>query len=194
MSRIAYLIGIPGAGKSEITETLKRRIGEPLGIITGNHLLHWVAVRLCPYIKPGHNWDWELWVALARNCDLRSAFRRAILDLVNCQAFPPPAPDRILLAEATILGLSQVREPFEEAMNDAGFSASASRVFWLDVSPETVMERVRERGRTNERWIDMAEVERRHRQYVNCDPKADFRSPDSGETASAIREFLLTPS
>lgn len=194
MSRIAYLIGIPGSGKTEVAKRLIEKYGGEIDVIAGDHLLHWSAVRLCPYIKPGHNWDWGLWESLTRNCDLRSAFRRTILDLSNVKALPSPAPGKLLLAEATILGLSRLRDQFQEALDDAGFFIAASRVFWLKVPPVTIWERVRERNRENERWIDMGEVERRHRQYMDCETKAEFHSHDSDEIASAIREFLLAPS
>ncbi len=95
------------------------------------------------------------------------------------------------MAEATLFGLRRVREEFHVALREAGFGVGDSMVAWLDVPPHTVLERMRRRDRPNERWIDMGEVERRHRQYMDCDPNADFRSGDSDETTSAIRRFLL---
>jgi hypothetical protein len=190
MGRISYLIGVSGAGKGFVADRLRREVGG-LGIITGDLVLHHAAIRLCPYLKAGHAWSWDLWNALSADCDLRSALSKSIQDLASAGALPSPAHGKFFLAEATLFGLNRVRGEFHAALTEAGFALGASTVAWLDVPPEEVMERVRRRDRANERWIDMDEIQKRHRQYMDCAPVADFRSHDTDETASAIREFLL---
>jgi hypothetical protein len=116
--------------------------------------------------------------------------RRTILDLVNCGIIPAPT-GKPLLAEATLFGIRPLRDEFQIALKEAGFDISESRVFWLDVPARTVLERIRQRGRQNERWIDEAEVERRIEQFADTGPGADYRSHDGEEIASAIRDFFL---
>ena len=190
MGKLACLIGVSGAGKGFVVEKMLRENGG-FEIITGDIVLHHAAIRLCPYLKPVHAWDWELWKLLVRDCDVRSAMRRTILDLVGCGSISAPS-DKPLLAEATLFGMKSLRVDFQFALQKAGFDISESRVFWLDVSPKLVLEQIRKRDRQNERMIDEAEVDRRVKQYADTDPGADDRSDDGEKVASAIREFFLS--
>jgi hypothetical protein len=194
MSKIAYVIGIVGAGKGHVANRLKAELGDRLEVITGDRLLHLASARLCPYVGPGHNWDWELWKAITRTSDLRSALRRTIQDMLHCGGFPAPATGKLLLGEATLFGLRELRRGFESALNDLGFGVTSTSAFWLNPPPERVLEQIRGRGRQNESCVDEKVVSVWHQQYLGSDIGADFQSPLPDEVTVAIRRFILEPS
>jgi hypothetical protein len=189
--RIAYLIGIPGTGKSLVAKKLLESNAGRIQVMCGDHVLHWTAVRLCPYLKPGHAWDTEFWRVMVRNTDLVSAFRRTIMDMINCKGIPGPETGTRFLAEATLLGDSDLRSVFHDALKQAGYAFAESRVFCLDVPPDEVLRRIKQRGRENEAWIKEAEITRRHADYEPMMASAEVRSADSVQIESAIRTYLL---
>src|SRR5688572_8585656 len=112
MSKIAYLTGESGSGKTTLASDLVER--RPYDSLTGDRLIHFAACRLCPYVRPKHAMSTDLWLVLCEHCDLRSAFRRTILDL-----YPGIAQSRRpILAEATLFCLGTLRNELHGAVSD----------------------------------------------------------------------------
>lgn len=194
MSRIAYLIGIPGSGKGEAVKRVRARLGDRIVYVCGDHLLHWLSVRVCPYLKPEHSWADDLWPQLASNCDLHSAFRRVIDDLIRCRILQDPRPSRPLLVEATLFVLRELREPFEAALRDLKVNIESTAVFWLAPSAAIVTERMRERIEKGDRsphtLVDVSGNEVRFSCYERKAPHDCDRSTDTNDLVDTICQFL----
>ncbi len=196
---IAYLIGMQGAGKGWVAKRLKEELGDKLASITGDLVMERTARRLCTYLKDGHGWDFRFWREMAESCNLRSAFRRTIMRLRESRNIAAFDSTKVYLAEATLLGVPEVRTEFHAALKeedsripDSESFWMRSAVFWLDVAPEVALQRIKERDRLNERDLDQEEVTKRHAGFASTVAEtANFRSGDSEEVITAIKGFLL---
>jgi hypothetical protein len=95
LRKIAYLIGVSGAGKGYVADRLK----DEFDVINGDAIHHLAGLRLCPFVKPERVWHWDLWEALVKHCDVRTAMRLEIEAACGTLS----GSGRPVLAEAVIL-------------------------------------------------------------------------------------------
>jgi AAA domain len=184
MSKIAYLIGESGSGKTTLAERIEK--SGLATVVTGDLVLHHAMGRLCPYVKSRHCMAPDLWESLASHCDLRSAFRRTIVDL-----YPRlPASNKPILAEATLFCLARVQCEFQLAIADVRPDVRETRTFWLDATPERLVEYIGERPR-DETKIDLGEARKRLEYFTSrLGGREDMRSHDAEVIAVQIAAYL----
>lgn len=183
MRNLAILVGEAGAGKSTIARGLKE-VGA--AVIHGDDLVHWAAVRLAPFINPGREWDWPLWKAIIATCDVRPAFRSVVAE--RCRGVLDGSEP--VVAEACLFGLPELRDGFVGALRAADPRLAEPAVFWLDVPPDVLAERIKARGRRTESGIGIDEAGRRIAYYSGHISAPTLRSPSSEEVTDAIRSHL----
>jgi len=182
MLRIAYLIGPTGSGKTYITNKLRGSSH----IITADAIQHWTAVRLCPFLTSGA-FDWRLWKLLLKHCDVRNAIQLTFRE----RNLIPSDNLRPILAEGAILGLSDFRHAFAEALKNEGLSIGEERVFWLDPKAPVLLSRVKERGRPNQSDYNLKKAEDSRRWFAKEVGELDcLRFDKSDDILSALRGYF----
>lgn len=156
MSKVAFLVGVPGSGKTTLATSVP---GFEKSVLFGDHVIHWTSARLCPFLEPNHQWSEHYWSSMIRHCDVRSAMRRVLIDVFGSPRLP-------LILEGYLFAIPGLRAAFISAIRDVHRVEPASQVFWLDIEAEANVERIENRRKSErvmERPITIEESKRRQR-------------------------------
>ena len=165
MPRVAFLTGIPGAGKSWIGEELSSR--NLATHINGDEVRRRAVIMLCPEADSRSIWSESFWDKLFVNTDVQPAIQHAI------DSFVVPNLDHSLpiLFDAFLTSHAGFRSACTTALNSAGYLVEAVQLFWIDPPLAKVVEqsnsRIKNGIRPGESPIDEREADRRRRILQN---------------------------
>lgn len=184
MRKIAYLIGITGAGKSHIARQLFDRA-------------HWIEIdgvqfyagrEIFPPNRPELIWRRGAWRTALEEIDCRTLFREALEEL----HFEALSSDRPLLIEGAILAWAPWRELFQLALQDFGLEFPEPKFFWLDPVPEQILANIQQRTRPDEPPSSLARVQGLKQRYEQIAPQAfAIKSSDASQLTQALEAFLF---
>lgn len=182
-TRIAYIVGIGGSGKTTIVEQF-RECGH---VVNADHLQGEAGQRLSPFARRESIWEWGHWENLLQYCDAAAALRLSLIS-----QFPQNLADgRPILAEGAILALEPWKQAFAEALRQIGLQLDQEEYFWLDPPVETLHRNVLARGRDHEQHWDaktMADLKSWFARRVGYLEHRRFEQP--AELSDRLREFL----
>lgn len=183
MTKIAYLTGVSGAGKSHIAKLFAKNIH----VIEVDAIKEHSALRLCPGLKSDVD-TWQFWKAMNKFCDIRTALAITIKERNALPLNPPQS----ILAEATILVLDEWRFAFRQALEDFGISITDEKLFWFDPSTEILLSRIKKKRNLKQHNLDLQKA--RERQVSFCkiaDRYIDYRYSDSEILIREIFEYFV---
>ena len=159
MPKIAYLTGIPGAGKSFVSRSAMQ--DKLATYIIGDEVRRRAVQVMCPNVKPRSVWSEGLWDQLCRHCKVHIAMD----SVVNGYVFPVIDLKRPLLVDAYVTSHIGFREAFACALKRGGYEVAAEQLFWIDPPLPQVVQQANSRidngERPGEGRIDEKECNRR---------------------------------
>lgn len=165
MPRVAFLTGIPGAGKSWIGRELTSR--NLAAHINGDEVRRRAVLKLCPEADSRSLWSESFWDKLFVSTNVQPAIQHAI------DSFVVPNLDHSLplLFDAFLTSHAGFRSACSAALNSAGYLVEAEQLFWIDPPLVKVVEqansRIKNGSRPGENPIDEREAGRRRRILQN---------------------------
>lgn len=190
MPKIAFLTGIPGAGKSYLS---RRILSQQLAyFVIGDEVRRRAIQILLPNLRSHRVWSESLWDELCRSSDIQTAMDAAVFGFV----FPNEILQSHLLVDAFVASHPQFQRSFVQAMRNGGYEVSDEALFWLDTPlPKVVLQandRIENGERKNELPIDEAKAFRR-RQILKGRMKGQVPiiGNSTEELEPRIVEFLL---
>ncbi len=133
MPKVAYLTGVPGAGKSFIArQVMNQKLAQ---FIIGDEVRRRLIQIMCPNVRPLSVWSEGLWDQLEIHCNVQSAMDAA----VNGYVIPNLNPSRPLLLDAYLTSHPGFRIAFSESLKRSGYDVSGEQLFWIDTPLEQVV-------------------------------------------------------
>lgn len=174
MTRIAFIIGCSGAGKSYTANLFNNRAH----VIHIDQIVGQAIMRLCPFMKPGVGSNRELWKSLLKYTDAADAIGYAIQHCYPTNQFNNGQP---IVVEGTMLSCEEWRDTFVSALKKMGVVISSSEIFLLDVQPNQLFENIQRRGRKKEKHLKLQNVRNQQKNYysqISDQPIKSFKSTD----------------
>lgn len=182
MTKIAYLTGVSGAGKSHIAKLFPKNIH----VIEIDPIKEHSALRLCPSLKSDVD-AWQFWKAMSKFCDVRTAISITFKER-NALPYNPP---QSILAEATILVLDEWRFAFRQALEDSGISITNEKLFWFDPPTEILLSRIKKKRNLKQHNLDLQKAQQRQVSFrTRAEGYIDYRYSDSNILVSEISEYF----
>jgi len=159
LPKVAFLTGIPGAGKSWIGKELASR--NIAAHINGDEVRRRTVLMLYPGADSRSLWSESFWDHLFVTTDVKPAIQYAIDSFV----LPNLNQSLPLLFDAFLTSHSGFRSACTAALNSSGYPVEAEELFWIDPPLSLVVEqansRIKNGTRPGEGPIDEQEAFRR---------------------------------
>jgi hypothetical protein len=159
MPKIAFLTGIPGAGKSYLSRRITSR--QLAYFVVGDEVRRRATQILLPSLRHERVWSEGLWDELCRSCHIQPAMDAAVLGFV----FPNKISHSHLLVDAFVTSHPGFQNAFTQAMKNGGYELTKEAVFRLDTPLSKVVSqangRIQNGERKNESPINESEAKRR---------------------------------
>jgi hypothetical protein len=183
MTKIAYIVGVTGAGKGHVADSLN----SVSHVITVDGIQHFAGTRLAPFSIAGAVWNWEFWRSLLKHNDVPSAIQLAIEN-----RHPGSLNDGIpIVAEAAILAMDDWRKAFAEALHRIDVTVDNEAIFWLDPPVEQLLLNIQTRDRPNQRDFDQKKAEDSRQWYRSQAKHLLHCRYESAETVTAaVQRFF----
>lgn len=191
MPKVAFLTGIPGAGKSWIGENLASC--NLASHIIGDEVRRLAVVMLRPNVDSRSLWSESFWDKLFASTCVQPAIQHAI------DSFVVPNLDHSLplVFDAFLTSHAGFRSACTAALQSAGYLVDAEQLFWIDPPLSKVVEqanwRITNGTRCGEIPIDKQEADRRRRILQNrlVPPNIAIRAADPQVLIAQITKFML---
>jgi hypothetical protein len=187
MTRLAYLIGLSGCGKSSLASRLATNCPCLLHIDTDD-----IRDRAAKHLAPRDNRpidDSSRWEEHMRDFDVPELFGKLVAD-----RHPAVLQKQQILAEGFMLGDSGWLAAFQEGLRRIDVAVQQESVFWLDPAPEEVLKKRKARNRSSQTGETLADVESHVQNYrervTSC---VDRRSASQDAIARSVAESLGLP-
>ncbi len=176
MPKLALLMGVSGSGKSYVIDHL----GSTPQVLTID-LIRKDAIRaLCsPDDFPGDSVNrWPIWDKLLTRSDVHTGIAHGITQ--RCPKFDA---NKYTLAEGGLLAHLGFLQAFLETLDLLGFQSEQTKLFWLDPSPEVVLENILRRKRPNQMHYQPQDAERAVAWYRSQASVAESRRVENASQA-----------
>lgn len=147
MPKIAYVTGIPGAGKSHVSRSIMNR--NLAYFVIGDEVRRRATQVLLPNLRQERVWSEGLWDELCRSSHIQPAMDAVVFGFV----FPNQILQSHLLVDAFVASHPEFQRSFTQAMRNGGYEVTGEALFWIDTPIPQVVSQANGRIKNGERGM-----------------------------------------